>query len=814
MNGFFADVRYALRHYRQSPAFFALVTGILALGVGISVSIFSLVDGILVRPLPYRDPQRLVALTTYAPRPPFDSNGSLAYQGFRELQAKCDSFSDIAVTFRDGWSRVTLTGGTEPVGVQGAFVSPNLFDMFGRKPLLGRTFNNEENLRAERVAVISQALWADRFGSSPDALGQNLEIGHASWRVIGVMPPDFQVPFLGTQVWAPVLSHPGWREAEAPNSHGHPFWDVMARLKPGVSIATAQAELDSIWSGLRSAGPEFQANDIKIVPLREHFTGQLKRPLAVLFCAVTFLLLIACANVANLLLARAAEREHEIAVRAALGAGRGRIVRQLLTEALLFSMIAGLLGSLAAIEFVPLLKSIAPVDTPLLNTVAFDGRALVFALSLSVALGLLLGLAPVLRVSRNRPATSLAASTRAATETRRGRQLKSVLVVVEFALAMVLLTGAGLLIRSFFAVMNVNLGFRPENVLTAQIGVPENMPPARELQFYSEVMKRISALPGVSAVGGAGSLFFLDEQRNHALRQVEGRPPEPASSWKPLVWTQVAGDYFRAMGIPLLRGRFFNDNDRPNSPPVVIVNQTLANRYWPGENPVGKRLKGFDPRGAHDDWLTVVGMIKDTRSGGLERAPFSQIYELQTQRASEQLRSLVIRSSGNPAQLGGTVRELIHNADRDTTVSRIRTMTVLLSQQTTARRFQTWLLSVFSGAALLLAALGIFALMQYAVAARTGEIGLRMAIGASSADIARLVLGNSASLAAIGICAGAAAALLSGRLIAGMLYRVAWYDPLSLGGAAVVLLLVALIGSYLPSYRASHIDPISALREQ
>jgi predicted permease len=812
------DIRYALRSFRHKPLFFSLVIGILALGIAAGVSIFSLLDGILLRPLPYRDPQRLVTLTSFAPNPPFESNGSLSLTDFEVLKAKTRSFDDLAITFRQGWSRVTLTGETGPQWVQGAFVSPNLFTMFGRSPILGRTFTPEENLHAERVVVISQGLWADRFGSSPKAIGQDLEIDSRPWRVIGVMPSDFQVPFLDVQLWTPMLAHPDWNDPSEKNFQQRPFWDVMARLKPGVSLHTAQAEVNVIENGLKAALPDFDANNafhtnnVRVVPLREHFTGDVQWPLWVLFAAVAFLLAIACANVANLLLGRAAERGRELAVRSALGAGQSRLIRQLLTEAVTLSCVAGGLGAFAASLFVPVLKALSPANIPLLQNVDLNERSLFFALAISVAVGLLLGLAPAWQMSRREYQEVLNTAGRRTTETRSSRRLKSFLVAAEFALAMVLLTGAGLLVRSFVGVLHTDVGFHPENILTVQLGLTDSSVP-QTAQFYRDVMQRIGALPGVRTVGGISNLFFLDEKRTHALRQVEGRPPEPKSFWKPLVWTQINGDYFQAMGIPLLAGRYFNRHDGRNTPLVAIVNETLARRYWPGEDPVGRRLKGFDPRGHNDDWLTVVGVVKDTRSGGLEKPAFSQIYEVQEQ-TNEQSGNLVIRTAvANPAQLAGSVRALIHHANRNAIISSITTMEQLLDRQVIERRFETWLIGVFSAFALSLAAVGVFAVMYYSVASRTNEIGIRMALGACATDITAFVLRQGLALALAGIAIGVLGALWTSHAIAGMLYQVKPSDPISFAGAALTLALVALLGCYAPARRASHIDPMTALRQ-
>lgn len=808
-----ADIRYAVRSMRRSPGFFCLVIGILGLGMAASVSVFSIVDGVVMRPLPYRDPERLVILRAVSTSPPYDSNGSISYADFDQFTAKARSFEDLAITYRTGWSAVTLTGGSEPEKVQGAFVSPNLFGMFGRSPKVGRTFTAEENRRGERVVVLSEALSILRFGSGEQAIGRDLEIGGVNWRVIGVMPPDFRVPFLNVQLWAPVLSHPEWNDTEEANPQQRQRWDVMARLKAETTLTSAQMEVDAIASQLKAALPEFHKDRLRLVPLREHFTGNVRRAFWVLFSSVAVLLLIACANVGNLLLARAASRNRELAIRAALGAERGRLLQQFVTESMTLCSLAGVAGTALSLALVRLLKAVAPVDTPRLSEVGLDARALLFAIAVSLLAGILLGFASAWKASRQVPREFLNASGRSATDTRESRRVKNLLVAFEFTLAMVLLTGAALFIRSFVAVLDVDLGLRPEHVLTARVSLPGSMQPRQISDFYRRVMQRISMAPGVQAVGSVSNLFFLDERRMHALRQVEGRRPEPVAAWTPLVWSQVSGAYFQAVGIALLRGRYFNEQDRPDSPPVVIVNEAAARRYWPGEDPIGKRLKGFDPRGRNDDWLTVVGLVKDTRNGGLERKPFSQIYEVQAQRG-EQAGVLVIRTAGDPARIAATVRALIHETSGDASISSVGTMEQLLDQQKVQRRFQTWLIGAFSAIALALAALGVFAVMHYSVAARTREIGIRMAAGAQPRDILGLVVRDGARLALAGIAAGLLASAWAAETIASMLYEVKPTDPVSFGAATIILGTVALSACYFPARRASQIDPVRALRQE
>ena len=538
MHAIIGDLKHAFRSLSRAPGFYFWVIGILSLGIAMCVSVFSLVDGVLLRPLPYTNPQRLVALTAIAVRPPFSSNGSVSYRDHQRLKADEKSFEDIAITFRRGWSVVRVTDGSIPVYLQGAFVSPNLFAMFGREPLIGRTFTADENRRAERIVVIAEALWRDRFGSSADAIGRDLEIGGAKWRVIGVMPASFRVPFLDTQVWAPILSHPQWNDTdEGGDPQQLERWDVMARLKPRVSVATAQAEASAIYKPLREALPEHHADDLKVALLREHFGGEVRKPLLILFSSVRLLLLIACANVANLLLARSAQRARELAVRSALGAGTARLLGQLLSEAAMLSTMAGGLGVAISVAAVPLLKSIAPANTPLLADVEINIRSLLFGLLLSTFSGFVAGLAPAWKSSRQSIGVTLQAGGRTSTETRGEYRFKAMLVTGEFALAMTLLTGAGLLIRSFVAVVHTNLGFQPVRLLTVRLSPPSALSQQQAPHTYSEIIQRIRQLPGVQTVGAAGNLFFLEEKRTHALRMVEGKAPEPEAQWKPLVWT-------------------------------------------------------------------------------------------------------------------------------------------------------------------------------------------------------------------------------------------------------------------------------------
>jgi predicted permease len=794
-----------------------LVIAILALGISVSISVFSLVDGVVLRPLPYKDPSRLMALTTVATKPPFEANGSVTYSDFERLRADARSFADIAIMYRGGWSQIKIGDRDQLEPVRGGFVSPNFLSLFGRSPLAGRMFTPDENQGRAKVVLVSESLAERRFGSAALALGKDLQIAGVAWRVVGVMPDDFRVPFADSQLWAPVMSHPQWVDKDEPlAAQKAQRWDLIARLRPGISRDSAQAEVDSIYGQLEKLDPDSHADRALVVPLRDHFTGRVKKPFAILSAAVAFLLLITVANAANLLLARAATRQREFAIRAALGAGTARLVHQSIEETMKLCAIAGVLAIALAPAFVRLLKLLAPPNTPRIDEVGIDTTVFVFAAALSVALGLILGLASVIGNLRKHYSGLLGAAGRSATISREGSALKNVLVASEFALAMTLLTGAVLLVRSFVAVLGVDLGIRSDHILTVQVALPDTVTAPQQSGFYRAAFEKIRSLPGVEAAGAASWVFQVGIERTHALRIVEGEPPEPVDRWQMLEWAQVTGGYFQALGVPLMSGRVFDQRDGPAAPPVVIVNETAARRYWPGKDPIGRRLKGNDPRGPNggknDDWLTVVGVVKDIRAGGRERKPFSQIYEPQAQRG-ETTNRLIVRVSGDPAQATAAVRDAIREVNPGVKVMSAITMERVLDAQQEERRFQTWLIGVFSAVALLLAALGVFAVMHLAVSAKTRELGIRIAVGARAWNIYALVICDGAKLAFWGIAAGSILSMWATSALAGMLFEVKPTDPISFAGAAAILLTVAIGACYLPARRAGKLDPVAALHE-
>jgi putative ABC transport system permease protein len=761
------DFTYAFRSLRQSPAFFALAVLTLALGICGSTAIFSIVNAVLLRPLPYRDPGRLFMISAEDSRPNIGNDGSTTLQDFDEWKSESRLFEAMTIFYKPGWSRMTLTG-AEPRFVQGAFVTSSFFPMMGGNPFLGRGITAEDVRTKNRVVVLSRALWQERFGGSAEA-----------------------------KFWAPLTAHPEW------SSDLETRWLVAGRLKPGVSAKQAQAEMSTIAARMQREHPErLKTTDIRVVGLTEYFAGNARAALSILFAAVLFVMLIGCLNVANLFLARGAARSQELAIRTALGAGRVRLVRLLFAESTAVAVLAGAIGMLFTDPAVHALRALAPQDIPRLDEAGqWSSAELGFAVVLCAVSVLIFELLPAWRIAPARSSGSGSARSR----THR------VLVAAQFATALILLTGSGLLIRSFLAVLSTDPGFRPERVLAESVLLPNDIPAARYPAFYGEAFERIRALPGVEAVGATSHIFLLDERRTHSLRAVEGRAAEPVGSWRPLVWTQVSGDYFRAMGMHLLAGRYFREQDSPSSPPVAIINQTLARRFWPGQDPVGRRLKGFDPRGKNDDWVSVVGVVNDTRSTGLEKEPASQIYEVQAQRG-EGTPYLVIRTNGDPLELAASVHSILRGLESTAILSTATTLEDQLHDQTARRWFETWILGVFSALALALAGIGIYGVMQYSISRRTHEIGIRMAIGARSFDVLAMVLREGLSLAIAGIGVGVLGAVWTVQLLKGMLYGVPASDPVTFAGVALLLVGIAAVASSLPARRAAKVDPMVALR--
>jgi predicted permease len=813
------DLSFGLRQLRRKPSFAGIVILTLALGIGANAAIFSVIEAVLLRPLPYRNPGRLALLTD--PQDPID--GAFLYKDLEAWKSESQTFKDLAVYYRDtGYARVTLTAAAEPESVQGAFVSANLFRLMGVPPLLGRAFTPEEEARREHVVVLSHGLWLRRFGASRDVIGKTLQINGMDSQIIGVMPESFQFPARDQQFWAPITTNPYWNDPALTTNidprHTRNFyarWQAVARLKQGVSLQQAQAEMTAIFTRTERTDPDKNRGiGIRVTPLRVNLSGHTRRALAVLFCAVFFVLLIACSNVANLVLERGAGRDREMAVRTALGANRRRLIRQLFTESLIMAGFSGFLGLLFAAVGVRALAAVGPPDIPRLNEAGLDVGVLVFTLGISLVAAVLFGLAPAMKISQNDPNESLKSAGRAASGSAGLRRARGLLIVTEVALAIVLLTGAGLLLRSFLAVEAVDPGFQPEHVLTMRVTWPAGTPDVNRAGLYKQLLQRVASLPGVRAAGGISDLFEMGAPQILGLRSIEGRAPEPRDQWTPLIWTSVSGECFQALGAPLLRGRYFSDEDRSDSPLVAIIDQGTAHRYWPGEDPVGKRFKGQDPRGPNDDWLTVIGVVGNMRRSGLERQPTPHVFEWYKQSGGvpDTPPYLVVRTVGNPQALASSLHRVVSAVSQTAILSPVTTMEQQLSDQLSPRRFQAWLLGLFSFLALVLASVGIYGVLHYSVGRRTHEIGIRMALGAQKRDVLGMVVGQGLKLALVGLVAGTACACALTRFLASLLYGVRPIDPVTFISVSLLLTGVALVACYIPARRATKVDPVVALK--
>jgi putative ABC transport system permease protein len=809
MDALLQDLRYALRTLLRSPGFTLVAVLTLALGIGANTAIFSVVNAVLLRPLPYPDPDRLVML--WGTYPEFGQT-TTSLPDFRDWREQSTAFGELAGHVPTT-SNLAIAEG-EPGRVRRAIVTANFFRTLGVQPLLGRFFLPEEEQGGgesyavgEQVAVISHGLWHSRFAGEPAVLGTEIRLHGRPFTIVGVAPQDFR--FGETRdVWTPLnLAADAGRRSE--------FVEVVGRLRSDATLEQARAEMLSINRRLAEEYPETNATiGVEVVPLHEQVIGGMRPALLAFMGAVGLVLLIACANVANLMLTRAAACERELAIRAALGAGRARLARQLLTESTVLALAGAGLGLLLAAAGIEALRHTQAELIPRFGEVTIDPRVLGFTFALAVGSGLLFGLAPAVRVGGRALSGVLRGGGRGLIGGDGVRRLRGALVLGEVALALMLLVGAGLLIRSFERLQQVDTGFEPRGVLSVQVALPvlQYPEPEQRVAFWHRVLESVATAPGVESAA-LGSNFPLSRGAGYWSFEIEGRPPsEPGSMQDAQPFTVTPG-YFRTLRIPLLEGRAFEEQDHADAPRVAIVNRTVVERFFGGASPIGHRVTFGDPENPETEWWTVVGVAADTRIEGMREAPYSQIYRPSAQVGGTSM-AVLLRSAGDPLQLANTVRHAVRALDPTLPVFDVKTMEQYVAEAVAQPRIGTTLLSVFAAIALLLAAIGIYGLISYTVAQRTQEIGVRMALGAQPAEVLRLVVRQGMGPVLAGTGVGLFGAWAASRLIGSLLYETSATDPPTFIGVALFLAAVGLAAAYLPARRATRVDPIIALRSE
>lgn len=804
------DIRYGLRGLWKRPGFTAVAVMTLALGIGANAAIFSVVNAVLLRPLQFKDPERLVIVWEDAAFAGFPHN-TPAPANYVDWKNQAQSFEDMAATHE---SSMNLTGDGEPERVATRRVTANFFPLLGAQPLMGRGFLPEEDRpQANKVAVLSHSLWQGRYGGDPNILNRTILLDGEKHAVVGVMPAGFQWIDTEERLWVPL----GLDAEELANRSGH-YLTVVARLKPGVSMDQAQADVQALMNRIAQDHPR-ETMDSRlgavVMPLHEQLAGEARRPLLVLLVAVGFVLLIACANIASLLLARAAGRRRELAVRSALGASRLHIVRQLMTESLLLSTFGGLAGLLLAIWSFGFFEKLIPEGMKQSTVLKLDGSILLFALLTSVVTGLVFGLIPALQSSRVDLNESLKQSGGRSGGAGSSTRLRSGIIVFEVSLSLVLLVGAVLLIQTLFQLFNQYSVLAPEKVLTMRTVLPLSKyeDPSKRTAFYQNVLQRVETIPGVESAGYTTSvpLMWKGGATTFSVEGLKDRVPGLSYDAN---HRQVSENYLQTMGIPLCQGRYFSANDNEHSMPVAIINETMAREFWPDVDPVGRRFK----IGALEDetpWLTIVGVVGDVRQMGIDVPVKAESY-FPYQQASEFEwfipRDLAIRTDGDPASLVGAVRQAVRAADPDQPISNIATMGEVLGQEASQRRLGMILLTAFAVLALLLASLGIYGVLAYFVAQHRNEIGVRLALGATPAKILLLVLRKGMALTLLGVGIGLAASFVLTRLMTSLLFGVKAVDPLTFALVPLLLAVVAFLACWIPARRAAKVDPMVALR--
>ncbi|HEY6393293.1 MAG TPA: ABC transporter permease [Bryobacteraceae bacterium] len=803
------DLKYAFRGLAKNPGFTAMAIFTVALGVGANTAIFSVVKAVLLNQLPYRQPGRLVMLAETGAdsiRPV-----TVDFTTTHDLRDRSHSFERLSL-FR-AWSS-TLVGEDTPELINGLRVNYDFFDTLGVKMQLGRAFRSEEDTAAQwHVMILSHGLWQRRFGSDPAVIGHRVRLNESTFTIVGVLPESFQPLTLSKTDYAREMFAPLGYELGGPSScRGCQHLHLVARLKPGVAPDSASAELNTIMHGIVGEHPsDYDPKaGVLLTPLQDHLVGPVRTALWVLLGAVGFVLLIACANVMNLLLARATGRSKEIALRTALGAERHRIVRQLLTENLALAIAGGALGVLLAVWGTSILASLGPREIPRVKEVTMDVPVLLFGLAASVIAGVLFGLAPAIRASRVDLIDTLKDAGKS-TEGRARHGLRNVLVSAELALAFVLVVGAGLLGNSFLHLLNVNSGFDPHNVLTVATYVygQRYQKPEQELGFYKQVFDQLRSTPGIESVGMVSTIPLGGNFDRVSMHIEDRRLQNPAQAPSPDRYS-VSPDYFHVMRIPLLRGRAFTDQDRPGGPLAIVISESCARSQFAGQDPIGKHIQ----LGSRDDskpWATVVGVVGDVRQYGLDRAPNMAVYLPQAQNLNFSY-LLVARTTMDPRRLEGAARAAFLAADKTQPIYDVKPMEEYLGASLAERSFTLALLGLFGTLALVLAAVGIYGVITYAVSLRTRELGIRMALGAQRDDVLRMVLMQGAALTGWGLLAGLGASLVLTRFLGSMLYGVKSWDIATSFVVAIILATVALVASYVPARRATKVDPMVALR--
>jgi predicted permease len=799
MGTFFNDVRYGFRMMLKHRTFTVIAVVALGLGIGANTAIFSVINGVLLRPLPYRDPAQLMTIL-------HDGSSPVAPANYFDLSQQSQSFESIAAA---QWWEPNLTGRDQPEHLRGLQLTAEMFRLLGINPALGRTFHTgEDQTGNDHVVVLSHRFWQRRFSSDSQIVGQKITFDGESYTIIGIMPPEFQfAPFWATnaELWSPL------NLSTRANDRGGQSLRVFGRLKPGVTREQAQAEAATIFRRLEQSYPEANKGlGLFVDPLHEKAVGKTRPALMILFGAVGFVLLIACANVANLMMARATARQKEIALRTALGASSGRIARQLLTESVMIALVGGAFGLLLGLAGIKALIAFGPTSLPRVQTIGLDARILCFTLGLSVMTGVLFGLAPVLQTIKWNFNDSLKESSRGSSVGRNRVNARRLLVISELALALMLLVGGGLMVRSFARLRAVEPGFNPSGLLTMTISLAgsEHSTQPERIAFFNELLQRVDALPGVQSASAINHLPLSGDVWTISVA-IEGRPAPAPGEKQGAVYRLIRPDYFRTMGTTLLKGRDFTAHDNESSPAVAIISQAFAQRFWPNEDPLGKRIsvndEGPNPR-------EIVGVVRDVKQNEWTAVPNLEMYLPHLQSPTPRGLTLVVRSNGDPLRLVSAVENQVWAIDKNLPVSEIKSMEEVISGSIEQQRFNMFLLGLFASVALILAVVGIYGVMSDSVSARTHEIGIRMALGAQPADVLNMVVRQGMGLAAIGIAAGLVGAFWLTQFMSKLLFEVSPTDQTTFIVIPAILAVVVLCACLVPARRATKVDPLEALR--